>query len=355
MPTNARPRLRLVLIHDSATARAALRRALRDADPAIDVVAEGSDGGEAVALVERHRPDVVLMDVVMPRLDGYAASRAIMARRPTPIVLISSVVSAREAGAALEAVRSGALWITESLPSPDDRAYASRRAALVQLLRAMSQVRLDRPTPQTAARVAATSDVRASTPATWAAIGIAASTGGPQALDEILRACPKGALPPILVVQHIAKGFTEGFVAWLASSTGHRVVVADGGVRAERGSVYVAREDAHLGIRSDLVLEVRADPPIGVFRPSATYLFRSMARALGPRAAGIVLTGMGNDGAAGLLALHQAGGSTAAQDEATSVIYGMPRAAVEAAAADRVLPLGEIAAWLVRREAPCGP
>lgn len=349
----APPLLRLVLVNDSATARAALRRAIRDEDAAIEIVAEGKDGTEALDLVSRHRPDVVLMDVVMPRMDGYAATRAVMAERPTPIVLISSVVSTREAGVALEALRSGALWITESLPSPTDPAFASRRAALVQLLRAMSQVRLGRPNAR-AHRTPIPPTHGSSGPA--AVIGIGASTGGPQALDVILRAAPRGTLPPLLVVQHIARGFTAGFASWLSATSGHRVVVAEDGVRAEPGTIYVAPEAAQLGVRSDLVLEVRADPPVGVFRPSATYLFRSLAKALGGRAAGLVLTGMGNDGAAGLLALRRAGGSTAAQDEETSVIYGMPRAAIEADAVDEVLSLQDVAGWLTRRkDAPCGP
>lgn len=344
MTDRERPPLRIFIVNDSATVRAALARALVAEDPTIQVVAQAADGRDAVAGVRDHHPDVVLMDIVMPGMDGYAATRAVMTEHPTPIVLYSSIVSPRDVAVAMEALRCGALSVAEALPAPSEPTYLARRAALAQLLRSMANVNVGpRRHEHRAPSVAPRRSGRV------AAIGIASSTGGPQALDEILRRLPKGSMLPILVVQHIARGFTVGFAQWLSDVTGHPVCVAVDGATAVRGTVYIAPEDRQLGIDSMLRLSVSLDRPVGVFRPSGTHLFHSLCRALGSRAAGVVLTGMGNDGAEGLAALHAAGGPTAVQDEATSVIFGMPRAAIEAGADPEVLPLELIAAWIVDR------
>lgn len=334
--------LRVLVIHDSPTMRASLRRAFAGED--VVIAGEGADGDEAEGLVARTTPDVVLMDIVMPRMDGFAATRAVMASQPTPIVLISSVVATRDVSVAMEALRSGALAVADPLPSPSDPQFAVKRSALVQLLRAMSQVDVKPRKVMPRAKSARTTPTGA-----IHVIGLVASTGGPQVIDEILRELPQKSAPPILIVQHIAKGFTEGFASWLSRDTGHRVVVATNGEPAERGMIYVAPEDRQLGIDATLHLVVTNDPPVGVFRPSGTHLFRSLARSFGSRAAGMLLTGMGNDGAAGLLDLRRAGGETVAQDEATSVIFGMPRAAIELGAAKEVLPTQQLCGWIVER------
>jgi two-component system chemotaxis response regulator CheB len=317
---------------------------LVDEDPAIEIV-EIPSGREAIERVAAVAPSVILMDVVMPGLDGYATARAIMARRPTPIVLISSVVDPRTASTALEALRAGALWISDDLPAPSDPTYRARRAALAQVLRAMANVDVKpkRPLAPPVARDRSRPRLRAD------AIGIAASTGGPQALEAVLRALPRSGIAPILIVQHLARGFTSGFANWLATTTAREVEIARDGALAREGTVYVAPEGAHLAIDRGLSLGVRDEPPVGPFRPSATFLFESLAAALGPRAAGVVLTGMGSDGAVGLASLHARGGATAAQDETTSVVFGMPRAAIELGVVDDVLPLSDVAAWIVRR------
>ncbi len=181
------------------------------------------------------------------------------------------------------------------------------------------------------------------------AIGIAASTSGPGALVSILAGLPLGVMPPILIVQHIAAGFATSFAAWLTERTRHPVEVAHGGAPLERGRIHVAPDDRHLGITNDHRLELNDDPPIGSVRPAGNYLFHALARVFGPRALGVVLTGMADDGAEGALALRRAGGTIAAQDEATSVIYGMPKAAVEKGGVNDVVALGEMAAWLCRK------
>jgi two-component system, chemotaxis family, protein-glutamate methylesterase/glutaminase len=342
--------LRVVVVNDSATMRASLRAALA-LTPELTIVAEARDGAEAVALVERQRPSVVLMDVVMPNLDGYAATRAIMARSPTPIVMVSAVVDPRSSAVIFATLEAGALCVAEAPPPPSDPEYSSRARALAQLLRAMAEVDVTRGALRAARSSSAPPPPRphALHPPTVAAVGVVASTGGPGTLAAILEAVPLGALPPILVVQHIAAGFASSFATWLGERTRHPVEVARDGAPLGQGAVYVAPDDRHLGVSADLRVELTDGPLVGLFRPAGTYLLRSLARSLGPRALGVILTGMGDDGADGAAALRRAGGVIAAQDEATSVIYGMPRVALERGGVDDVMAQGEIAAWLCRR------
>jgi two-component system chemotaxis response regulator CheB len=365
-------KVRVLVVNDSATMRLALRLAFhREAD--VEVVAEVPDGERAILAVEEHQPDVVLMDVVMPGMDGYEATRRIMQKRPTPILMISSVVNPRDVHVALEALRAGALAVAESLPSPNDAQYESKRRFLVG-----SVITLARSNP--ARRVAATPSTHrapqpgesfaaspgtALTPAALAAsaasarlanaprvaqaVGIIASTGGPTAVMDVLRGLKPGEAPPLLVVQHIARGFGAGLARWLGDVTGHKVKVAEEGESLVRGRVYIAPDDAHLGLSSGGAIALSDDPPIGYFRPSGTHLLRSMAAALGPRAAAVVLTGMGRDGAEGAEAVRAAGGAVAVQDEASSVVYGMPRVTLERVADAEVLSLGEVASWIRAR------
>ncbi|MDO9019064.1 MAG: chemotaxis protein CheB [Deltaproteobacteria bacterium] len=342
-------KLRLVIVNDSATIRAALRRAFAGI-PDVEVVGEAKDGAEAVKVVAERRPSVVVMDIVMPVMDGYAATRQIMATCPTPIVLVSSVVNPRDAHVAMEALRSGALAIVEALPAITDPRYELRREALLHTLRSMSLVRLDRFRSSPAAAAPAAPPLLGADRGV-AAIGIAASTGGPNAVVELLRLLPPGVMPPLLIVQHIARGFAEGFARWITEASGHHAAVAVDHAPAARGEVYIAPDDRYLGLDASMRIVVSDTPQVGLFRPSGNYLFESLARALGHRARGVVLTGMGDDGADGAVALRRSGGRVAAQDEATSVVYGMPRAALERGGADVVLPLLQIPAWLCGQSA----
>ncbi|MFO0683964.1 MAG: chemotaxis protein CheB [Sandaracinus sp.] len=333
--------IRIAIVHDSASVRAALRVAL-EIDEDLVVVGEAGDGDGALPLVIESRADILLMDVVMPRLDGYAATRRVMAEHPLPILLVSSVVNPRDVKVALDAMRSGALAIVETIPSPLDPTYRFRRGALAHLVRSLASVRLepkklsfdDIPTPRPDAGARGRR-----------VIGIAASTGGPGVVASLLRALRHDDLPPVLVVQHIAAGFADGFARWLGDTIERPTALAEDGVLAQRGRVYVARDDRHLELAPDGRLRVRRGEPVHRFRPSATPLFHSLA-AFGPQALGIVLTGMGADGADGAAALREAKGKLLVQDEATSVVYGMPRAALERAGADAVMPPAAMPPWI---------
>ena len=318
MATDEADPVRVLVVNDSATVRALLRATL-DAAAGFEVVGESADGRDAAALVLATRPSVVLMDVVMPRVDGYAATREIMARAPVPIVLVSSVVNPRDVAVAMESLRSGALAIAEALPSPHDPAFPARREALLHLLRSMARVRVTANAPAPAAFPARLGPRGLARPGV-AAIGLVASTGGPGALVTVLRALAERPLPPVLLVQHLEP--------------------------LAHDRVYVAPDDRHLGVDALRRALVSDEAPVGVFRPAGTWLLRSMARALGPAARAAVLTGMGDDGADGAVELRRAGGRVAVQDEASCVIYGMPAVTAARGGADVVLPLAQIAAWL---------
>jgi two-component system chemotaxis response regulator CheB len=280
------------------------------------------------------------MDVRMPRRDGLQALREIMRVAPTPVIVVSA---AGEGDVSFEALRLGAV---EVLPKPraDDPRRFEREADAIRLaVRAVSGLRLatrhrrgERPPPP-GPRVAAARGTEI--------VGVVCSTGGPAALARIFSAVPADYRLPILVVQHIHPGFESSFVRWLASTTGWRARTAGHGDRPEPGTLLVAPADRHMRIHHRRIL-LDDGPPVRSCRPSGTVLLEALARDYGPAAAGFVLTGMGEDGAAGLRRLRDAGAPTFAQGPATCVVYGMPRAAVECGAAAATLELDEIPAAL---------
>jgi two-component system, chemotaxis family, protein-glutamate methylesterase/glutaminase len=340
-------RLRVVIVNDSPTMRASLRVAL-EATGDIDVVAELDDGTTAADVVERLRPSVVLMDVVMPRCNGYEATRAIMSRSPTPVVMVTAVENPTDERVVMQALGAGALGITRAPPAPGTPRYRVAVAGLVQLLRTMAGAKLgpvgtSHGQPPTPEPPAVTEDGTRYV----SAIGIVASAGGPPALVEILRALAGKHMPPILVVQHLVAGFTAGFASWLGAETGYRVVVPAAGDALRPSTAYIAPEDHHLGCSRASAAVVTQTGPVGNFRPSGDFLLKSLGESLGRRAVGVVLTGMGRDGAVGADALRRAGGEVITQDAETSIIDGMPRAVRECGAATRVLPLTKISGCLL--------
>ncbi|MCO5168895.1 MAG: chemotaxis-specific protein-glutamate methyltransferase CheB [Planctomycetes bacterium] len=341
--------IRVLVADDSPTARLLLVDLLR-ADPEIEVVGEATHGEEALALVHALRPDLVTMDIQMPRLDGFQTTRRIMAEAPTPIVVVSSL-DVRDVRFSLEALRAGALAVLPRPSGPGAPTHAEDARRLVATVKGMAQVKLVRRPGQ---HLPTTTPLAAPPPATHAgrplrgvrAVGIAASTGGPAALRTVLGALPADFPAPILVVQHIAIGFAEGLARWLDEACRVHVALASDGERLRPGRVYLSPNDFHLGVGAAGHLRLSSEPPIDGFRPSGDHLFRSLGEALGPAALAVVLTGMGRDGTEGARALRAAGGAVVAQDEASSDVFGMPAAVIEAGLADRIVPLGSVAALL---------
>lgn len=312
-----------------------------ESDPGIKVVAQARDGTEAVEQAEARSPDLVLMAARMPRLDGCQATAEIMVRTPRPIVIVSSGSDDREIELSLNALQAGALLMVER---PDGRAHgATQRQQLVGAIKAMAGVRVVRRWASHSGR--ASPIARRS--AAIRLVAVATSTGGPAALRELLSSLPRGFEPPIVVVQHMAAGFISGLAEWLSTSCDLRVVVPGEGEALRARTVYLAPDNHHLGVVANGRLTLSGAPPVEGFRPSATYLFESVARAYGAAVAAVVLTGMGRDGVDGLHAVRAAGGRVLAQDEASCVVYGMPQEAVRARVAEATLPIPALAARLV--------
>lgn len=337
--------IRVLVVDDSETARLLLVDILRS-DPELVVVGEARDGAEAIAMTAALHPDIISMDIQMPRMDGFEATQRIMAETPTSIIVVSAIES-EQIRHALDALRSGALAVLPKPSGPGSPSASEDRRRIVSTFKALARVKLlprqrpltsdpgVKPQPRTSASMSV-------------ALGIAASTGGPAALREILGALPASFPIPILVVQHIAMGFAEGFARWLQEGTALRLILAEDGKRMLPGHAYLAPDDVHLAVRAPGEIALERGPAIGGLRPSAEILFGSLARAFGAGAAALVLTGMGRDGNEGAAAIHAAGGLVIAQDRATSDVFGMPAAVIDRGAANHVLPLPEIARELVR-------
>ena len=339
--------IRVLLADDSPTARALIRAILRDAG-GFHIVGEASDGNEALELTDRLAPDLILMDVHMPGLDGIAATREIMSRSPRPIVIVSAA-TARDVDLSLNATQAGALMALPKPEGPTSPRFDEQSAELVRMARAMASVKVVRRWSGGNRRPLVRPPLGKTGPGLTEIVAIAASTGGPPALRTILDSLPPDFPAPILIVQHIARDFSAGFAEWLGGSGRLRARLPEDGERLLAGTIYVAPDDRHLGVTRDGCVELSQDPPIGGFRPSATYLFASAGRVYGPRAMAVILTGMGSDGVDGLEAAHGAGTFVVAQDEATSVVFGMNGAAVQRGLADRVLPLERIAPIIMER------
>ncbi len=330
--------IRVLVAEDSAVTRELLVALLRAA-PGFEVVGAAQDGLEAVEQAGRLRPDVILMDIHMPRLDGLAATRRIMAQFPSPIVLVSAGFSRDDATLSFEAIRAGALTVLGKPAGPGHPDHARSTRELLETVRLMSEVKVVQRWPRREPPAA-----MLPRPArTVRLVAIGASTGGPAVLAELLAELDGGSGPPILVVQHITPGFTAGLVEWLSGETHFRVKLAEPGESVRSGSVYVAPDARQMGVGPDGRIRLEPGVPADAFCPSASYLFESVAQSHGSSAMGVLLTGMGKDGVTGLQRLRSAGGVTVAQDEATSVVFGMPGEAVRVGAAQYVLPPRAIA------------
>jgi two-component system chemotaxis response regulator CheB len=336
--------IRVLIVEDSAVQREFLTFVLEESGQ-FEIVGTANDGEAGVEAVARLRPDIVLMDCHMPKLDGIGATRIIMETTPTPIVIASASPVSGEATLTFDAIKNGALAVVNKPPafgSPDFERVAGE---LVRTLRLMSEVQVVRRWPVRAVKPGAVaggavlargSDIQV--------IAIAGSTGAPGVIAEILTGLAPLKTAPVLIVQHMTDGFVEGFATWLTARTGMTVTLAQDGESTQRGCAYIAPDGSQMGLTAggQIVLSQAADDD--GFRPSGTFLLRSVAQALGARAIGIVLTGMGRDGASGLLDLRRAGGVTIAQDEQSCIVFGMPREAIRLDAAAYVLPAAEIVA-----------
>jgi two-component system response regulator WspF len=331
--------MRIAIVNDMRAAAEALRRVVESL-PGHTLAWMAADGVEAVAMARRDRPDLILMDLLMPHLDGAEATRQIMATTPCAILVVTATVSGN-ISLVYDAMGHGALDAVDT-PALGPAGEVTGAGPLVEKIGMIAKlVGLPAPGPR-AARPQATA-----TPPRLLAVG--ASTGGPKALCDLLLPLPHDWNVAVVIVQHVDVAFAPGLATWLTDRTGRLVRVAAEGCQPRAGDVLLAGTNDHLVMAAGGGLAYRAEPRDVFFRPSVDVFFDSVAAHAGKPGVAVVLTGMGRDGARGLAALRQKGWHTIAQDEATSVVWSMPKAAVEAAAAVEVLPVGRMPAVIAAR------
>lgn len=334
MPIDAMSPIRVLVVDDSPLIRQILVDMLRK-EPDIEVVGYARDGEEALIRVAELSPDVVTLDVEMPRLDGLGCLRELMATQPVPVVMVSTL-TAEGAAATLEALSLGAV---DFVLKPNNGSLSTLRGVreeLVDKVRGAKEARVSRsfrPAPKASPAVGKTDRV----------VVVAASTGGPRALAAMLEGIPKGFAAPMLIVQHLPLGFSGPLAARLDGVGPMNVREARPGDRMEPGLALIAPGGRHMTVRADGALAFDDGHALHGLRPTADRLFASAAEAFGPRCVAVVLSGMGRDGAEGVVAIHGKGGTVLAEAEESCTIYGMPRAAVATGAVARSVPIDGMA------------
>ncbi len=342
--------IRVLIAEDSPTVRWHLKTLLEEAG--LQVIGMAQDGEQVVSLVQDLKPDVVSMDIRMPRVDGLEATRRIMARTPTPVVIVSGMLDT-EIDLSLQALEAGALAVVSKPPDRQNPEFAAKRQQLATMLRAMAGVRVIARREFLRPFVLPTGSPppRAPRRLTPELIALGASTGGPGALHQLLQMFPAAVPVPMVVVQHMPHEFIGGLVRWLSSNTSLTVQLAQDGMQLLPGEVAIAPGDAHLLVErrgTELIARLMAEKGPYRYQPSVDVLFESVARVCGSAAIGVIMTGMGEDGAAGLLTMRQKGAYTFAQDEASSTVFGMPGAAFARGAVERLEPLANIAPEILK-------
>lgn len=336
----------VMIVEDSAVIRALLEYSI-GRDPRLEVCATAATAEVALKILEQRVPDVIAMDIHLPGMDGLEATRRIMSTSPIPIVVVAASVESKKWNAtAMEALRAGALTVLEKPVGTTNADYEALAERLCTQLVIMSQVKLVRQHTHRERHAAEGRALRSCSPGASAGfrmLGIVCSTGGPPALVHLLGALGPGFPLPILLVQHMTPSFVAGFASWLESVCPLPVTVVNDGCIPVPGALHMPPAERHLRL-DDGRLWLDSGLPISFQRPSGTLLFQSMAEELRAGALGVLLTGMGEDGASGLLDIRRSGGYTIAEDESTAVVYGMPAAAVRMGAVCESLPLPAIAA-----------
>lgn len=337
--------IRVMIVEDERVVQVLLEHIIRS-DPRLELVGLYRTGEEALGDMASVKPDVISVDIRLPGMNGFELTRTIMRRQPTPIVVVSANVEDEDLGISMNALRAGALAVVEKPVGVTNKDYDKIAERICRSLILMSDVKLVRQrSPVISRSVCASMQPPPIRPLSgqggYRVLGLVASTGGPNALVEILKHLTPSFPLPIAMVQHITASFLGGFSSWLSATTGFEARVVSDSEPLSPGVIYLAAADHHLEING-LRAKVNQMPPVSGQRPAGTVLLKSMAASHGRNGIGVLLTGMGDDGAEGLAAIRHAGGFTIAEHESTAVVYGMPKVAASLGAVCEQLPLPKI-------------
>jgi two-component system, chemotaxis family, protein-glutamate methylesterase/glutaminase len=336
--------IKVLIVEDSPVIQNYLEYIL-SSEPDMTVIGKAGNGEEAIEFLKHQIPDVITMDIHMPRMDGFEATRHIMETTPVPIVVVSGSTDPLEVSVSFKAIEAGAVGMTSRPRGPGHPDFDTEARKLVQLVRLLSEVKVVRRYPDRSIKndfhpespVLKSFDVPVQA-ADIRIVAIGTSTGGPPVLKTIMELLPADFPVPVLIVQHIARGFVQGLAEWLSLYSKIPVRVGRHGEKVQPGCTYIAPDLVHMEISSEGMLLMRNGEPKNGLCPSVSRLFRSVSEVYGKHAAGVLLTGMGKDGAEELLLIRKSGGVTIAQDEASSVVHGMPGEAIKLNGAMYVLP-----------------
>lgn len=337
----------VLIVDDSLVVRTHLAHIL-GSDPEIQVIGCVASGQEALDFIKCRKPDVITMDIHMPDMDGYEATRRVMESIPVPIVVISATCDPAEQASTFKALEAGALVCLPKPPAPGHPGYREAVAEILMSVKQMAGLIVVRRWPKRRLAPGVADPIIPPTRRPIQIIAIGASTGGPAAIHQLLAALPADLPVPILIVQHIARGFSRGFADWLSGVSPLPVNLATNQEPLSKGRIYVAPDDLQMGVTAGGRILLSNAPPEYFLRPSASFLLRTVAEIYGQTAIGILLSGMGKDGAIELKQIRDAGGITFAQDKESSVVHGMPGEAIRLEAAAHILPPASIAATLIR-------
>jgi two-component system chemotaxis response regulator CheB len=341
--------IKVLIVDDSPIARELLAYILRT-DAGIQVIGTAANGREAVDFVAHNKPDLITMDINMPVMDGFETTRTIMETRPVPIVMVTASANMRELETSFKAIEAGALTVLQKPQGIGHPNYPKDAKNLITTVKLMSEIKVIRRWTRSAERHPPPRRETVYEVATRQAevkiVAMGTSTGGPPVIEKILSTLPADFTPPILIVQHMAEGFIRGFAEWLGQTSSLPVHVAFHGGITRPGHVYIAPDGVQMGMDTTGRISCKADAPENGLRPSVSYLFRSVAEMFGNNAVGVLLTGMGKDGARELKLMKDKGAVTIVQDEESSAVFGMPGEAVKLGAARYIMPADKIAAVL---------
>ncbi|MDP4175293.1 MAG: chemotaxis-specific protein-glutamate methyltransferase CheB [Bacteroidota bacterium] len=353
--TKSPKRIKVLIVEDSTVMQELLVHILSGEED-LEIIGRVKNGYEAIEFIKKSVPDVITMDVNMPIMNGLVATRRIMETTPIPIIIVSDAINPSDVNATFKALEAGAVSIANKPKAYGSKFYFIYAKELCQKVRLMSEIKLVRRVPyaknfQSAEEIvqsaAQFNKAKVEAAANASIIAIGASTGGPVVIEKILSSLPKGFPLPIVIVQHITSGFTLGFTEWLNITSSLPVLMAEDGMKIGQGICYIAPDGHHLKITRSGHFALSDEPPVFNLRPSVSYLFRSVAEVFGPSSIGILLTGMGRDGAEELKIMKDHGAITIAQDKDSSVVYGMPGEAVKINAARFVLSPEAIISFLI--------